>query len=533
MTVRRPAIVGAAALGLAAVVAAVAIALAGGGSSPAGGHGSSPASIVPADALAYVDVTLDRGRPAVARALKVAARLPDYPLAGGAALTRLSALIAGGATVDYGRQIRPWLGGEVALALLDTTTSTAGSLLALDVSNVARARSFVRGAGATAIGSAQGTTILRYASGNELAFIGHFLVIGQDASVRAAIATAAGSRSALAGDASYRRAIAGEGADRVLDAYASLAGVRRVLADQSGAIGALGSLLYSPALEGVAVAVSPSPAGFAVRIHSALDPSLVDVNAAPDQPFTPTLDGVLPTGASLLLDVSGLDRVAPQVLDAGTSAGVAGDIGPLLRRLGTTLHSEGVDVSDIVSIFHHETAVALVPHGSSPTLVIVARTPDQARTTRELAELEVPLAQLFSPAIKGSQSAPVFNDRTVAGVSAHQLVLAAGLQLDYAVFRGLVVISTSLQGISAVAQHAPTLAADPAFRAVLGARTGQVTSLAYADPAQLLSLGSSTGLTGSRTFSAIEADLKQIGAIGLTSTRGSDQSTSQLQIEVR
>ena len=69
----------------------------------------------------------------------------------------------------------------------------------------------------------------------------------------------------------------------------------------------------------------------------------------------------MPAGASLILDVSGLDKVAPRVLDAGSSAGVAGGIGPLLTRLGTALKSEGVNVADIVSIFHREAAVAIVP----------------------------------------------------------------------------------------------------------------------------------------------------------------------------
>jgi hypothetical protein len=270
-----------------------------------------------------------------------------------------------------------------------------------------------------------------------------------------------------------------------------------------------------------------------MRIHSALDSSLSAVNGTPNPPFTPTLAAVMPTGASLLLDVSGLDEVAPKVLNAGSAAGVAGGVGPLLSRLGTALRAEGVDVADIVSIFHREAAVAIVPHQGSPTLVIVARAPHQAATARELAQLEVPLAQLFAPAGKGAQSAPVFNDRSLGSVTAHQLALSAGLQLDYAVFRGLVVISTGLSGIQAVAQRSKTLAADPAYRAVLGSRPSQVTSLVFADPGPLLNLGSSTGLTGSSPLSQLTGDLRAITAVGVTSTRGRDQSTSVLTLQAR
>ena len=98
------------------------------------------------------------------------------------------------------------------------------------------------------------------------------LVIGQDARVRAAIDVAAGATPSLAGSAVYRRAVAGEGGGSVLDAYASAAGVRRVLADQSGMLGAVGYLLSQPALQGVAIALTPTQKGAAIRIHSALDP---------------------------------------------------------------------------------------------------------------------------------------------------------------------------------------------------------------------------------------------------------------------
>jgi hypothetical protein len=525
---RRRALAGGVALLVVAMIVVAVLAVSGGsGSAPPNGA----AAIVPADALAYVNVSLDRGRPGVGQALAVAARFPDFPIAGGVLLSRLATVIAGGRTVDYARQIRPWLGGEVALALLDTTTSTAGSLLILETRDTARARAFVRSEGAVGAGSTQGTTLLRYPNGNELAFLGRFLVIGQDASVRAAVGVSARHAGSLATDAAYRRASAGETGERVLEAYASTAGVRRLLTDQGGAIGALGSLVYQPALQGVSMAVVPTASGLGVRIHSVLDPTLVKVNGTPSASFTPTLASVMPAGASLMLDVSGLDRVAPQVLNAGSSAGVAGGIGPLLTRLGAALRSEGVNVADIISIFHREAAVAVVPHGGSPTLVIVARTLDPGRTQRELAALEAPLAQLFAPAGNSSASAPVFNDRTVGSVTVHQLALSAGLQLDYAVFRGLVVISTGMQGISAVAQRAGgTLNRAAAYRAVLGGHPTRVTALVYADLGTLVAAGASTGLTS--TLSAITDDLKRVRAVGISSVRGATDSTTQLSVQV-
>jgi hypothetical protein len=120
----------------------------------------------------------------------------------------------------------------------------------------------------------------------------------------------------------------------------------------------------------------------------------------------------------------------------------------------------------------------------------------------------------------------------VAGVTAHQLPLASGLELDYAVFRGLVVISTSLSGIGAVASHAHTLGDDPAYRAVLAGYPSQVTSLLFLNFSQLLNLAEQTGLISGAHLAALRADLRKIGAIGLSSTSGETSSTAELSLQI-
>ncbi|MGI9185619.1 MAG: DUF3352 domain-containing protein [Solirubrobacteraceae bacterium] len=486
------------------------------------------AALVPSDALAYVNVSLDQGRPAVRRAVDLAERFPDFPLAAGAVQARLGGILGGGHSVDFSGQIGPWLGNEASLALLNTATSTAGSLIILDVRAPTRARAFLRTHGAIAHGSYRGTPLLVYPTGSELAFVSHFLVLGQDTSVRAAIDVNAGATRSLAGSAVYQRAAGRESPGRVLDAYASLGGVRRVLTAQGGVLGALGVLLDQPALQGVAISLSPASGGARVQVHSALNPNLARSSAPATSGFTPTLQNVMPTGAILMLDVVGLDRVAPSVLNAAATAGVAGGIGPLLSRLGSALVAEGVNVHDLTSIFSAETAVAIVPHANSPTLVIVARTPHAAQVRTELAQLQIPLVQLFTPPSAPAGKAPAFNDRTVAGIPVHELAISAGLQLDYAVFHGLVVISTSLEGVAAVAQHSHALSSDPGFRFALDARPERLTSLVYLDFGRLLALGQQTGFTRSTRVTALLRDLEKITSVGLSSTR----SSAQLSIRI-
>ncbi len=82
--------------------------------------------------------------------------------------------------------------------------------------------------------SYRGTQLWRNGAATTAAFIQHYLVLGQDVSVRAAVDVASGTGTSLQASDAYRKAAAGEPADRVLDAYASVAGVRRLLAPQGG-----------------------------------------------------------------------------------------------------------------------------------------------------------------------------------------------------------------------------------------------------------------------------------------------------------
>jgi Protein of unknown function (DUF3352) len=182
-------------IGAALAVAAVAVvvlmvALSGSGEAA---PDSAAASVVPADALAFISVSTDPTRPAVEQVLALAKEFPGYAAARPALLARLSAVVSGSRRAGFSNRLPSWTGGEAAVAVLDTNTATAGSLIALEVSDRTRAAMSLDRSGATARGSYKGTPLLGYESGTELAFVRQFLVLGQDASVRAAIDAAAGA----------------------------------------------------------------------------------------------------------------------------------------------------------------------------------------------------------------------------------------------------------------------------------------------------------------------------------------------------
>jgi hypothetical protein len=516
----------------AAILVVVAVALTGSGVS---GPTSAAAAVVPADALAFVDVSTDPGRGAVKDLLSLARRFPSFSRMSASVSGRVAAIVGDSPSAQYASVIRPWLGKEAALAFLNTPSASADSLLVLDVTSAASARAVLGRAGAVPAADYRGIRILRYPSGTELAFVRHYLVVGTDASVRAAIDTSSGAVSSLARDSTYGRAGRGEPSGRVLAAYASAAGVRRILGGRGGLLGSLGSLLSTPSLAGVSVAFSPAPHGAQVWVHTVLDPTLTQVTGRPPSSFKPSLQQVIPAGSPFVLDAAGMDQLAPRLLSAASSLGVVSQVQPLLQRLGAALSAEGFNVPALLSIFHGESAIAVVPSQNiarPPSLVVLAKTADPAGASRQLASLEVPLEQLFAVPAAGAGQEPVFNDVSVAGVSAHQLILTPGLQLDYAVFHGLVVISTSLDGIAAIATHRHAIGQETEFRQAMSGSPGRVGSLLFLDSSQLLSLGEQMGITRGARLLALEPDLAHVHAVGLSSTSGEDDTTAELYLQI-
>ena len=175
-----------------------------------------------------------------------------------------------------------------------------------------------------------------------------------------------------------------------------------------------------PSLEGTAISLSADSSGrgradsFCARRRRGAGER---ASRARPLSFAPTLQSVLPAGSTLMLDVDGLDRAAPELLRAAATAGVATNVAPLLARLGAALAAEGVSVQKITSIFRGETAVGISP-GPTPALLIVSRTANQAATQSELAQIEAPLTALFPAPSSGPGQIPGLADR--AGRRGHR-----------------------------------------------------------------------------------------------------------------
>lgn len=509
-----------------AIVAAVLVGLLvfGGGEKDAPPSGQA-AQLVPADALAYLHVSTDGDRAAVRRGLGLLRRLGMEEGAAG----QLGGLLSGGdggQPVDVARDVKPWLGDELALAITRGSGTTAGSLLLLGVSDEGTARDFLtRTGGKASRADYRGTTVSTYRSGAVTAFVDGFLAIGQQRSVRAAIDLAAGEGRArpLGSSATYRSATARQPDGRVLDGYASVDGVRRLLAPQSGLLGVAGTLLDQPGLRAAAIAVTAEKTTAHVSVRQILDPR--GRSASPR--FTPTLTRSVPERALAYAGFTSVERAVPLLFGLGGIGGGVGGTAELVREAGRLLSASGVSFDrDVLPLFGREVAVTVVDAGGSPGVALLARTPDEARTRTALRNLEPAIAKLF--ATEGGQ-APAFADASVGGATVRRLQAGDGAELLYVVHDGTLALSTSAAALAAVVRPAGSIADNPAFKAVIPDSQSELTSIVFFDFSQLLSLFEPLGLTGA---SGLPADLQSVRAVGLTSMAGEAQTTAELTFEI-
>lgn len=473
-----------------------------------GDSGGTPAAdatrLVPANALVYVHLSTDTGREGTKAARSLAGRFPSYDRLRDALLARLTA-------PKCGVSAKALEGREAALALLDGgTAGTAGSLVLVDTGKSAK------------------TATARSCGGVQVQRIGRFIAVGQPASLQAARDLAAGKGRSLARDARYAKATGELPADRVLDAWVSQDGVRRLLAPQGGLLGAGGTLLDQPGLVGAAIGVTARQHDVRVTIRSELDGRRRQASG-PDTPFKafkPALQDEAPADALAYLGVANLAGAAQRLLAAGgsTTAGIGQLLTGLRQRLGASASARLN--RDLLSLFKGESALILTPSVPAPTLTVIARTSDEGATRRALAALQSPLEKALT--IKGAP-APTFARRG----DAFQLRLATGVELDYAVFGGKLVVSTQLAGISKVRAGGRKLPGTATWKAAIGTKTSNpITSLVFLDFSQLLRLGEQTGLNDSRAYLAVKEDLQKVRAVGARSRSGSEESTAELTLSI-
>lgn len=516
------------AAGAAVLLVLVAVLLAGGFSGDDDQGPPPPAAaakIVPANALVYVNVAIDGDRAVTRRALSVAQRFPGYDAQRDAIVKRLTAP----GTTKGG--VRTWAGDEAALALLPGDGATASSLVLVKVRDKAGATQYVTG-GRSAVGVSRYRQVPLYPAGTVVtALVGDFVAVGQESAVRQALDLAAGQGSSLAASARYRKAVDPLPPDRVATGWATVDGIRRILAPQSGLLGVAGTLMDRPGLlgAGVSLGVGGTDSGAKVVVHSLIDPRA----AAASTPFEPTLQTRVPKGVILTVGVRGIDTALGRLLGF---AGGGANLGALVTGAGASLSSTSGRAlkRGLVGLLGREAVVAITPALPAPILTLITTTGDEDKTAAAMAALRPTIATTLAQKGEDGKRTPATWVRKPlgGGVSAWSLPFAAASELDYAVFDGLLVVSTRLAGLQAVRNPDGNVTQTAAWQSVLGNHLNPVSSLVFLDFNQLLRLGEQTGLNDSRSYQKVRDDLRHIAAVGLTAVPGKGESTAEIELQI-
>lgn len=513
----------------AVLVVAVAIALVA--SAFGGGDAEPPvadaAKVAPESTLVLFDISTDGGRDVVKQAGDILNRFENYAPQRDKLLARLS-----GAPEDLqvDRDVKPWLGDEAAIALTDTGTATAGSLIMIRVTDEAKAQAFMRrNPKRTAEGTYHGDRYEEYGR-LTVAIKDRWLLIGQSGTVRNGLDAINGRGGRTLADTDlYKRAVDGMPDGRVATLYASAGGLRRVLEPMSGLIGGAAVLFDQPSLQSIALSLEPEDRGARIVAHSSLDPKQ---RGKVTEAFGPTLAGDVPPDALGYVAVDGISGALGRILQAAAGGANAGGIGPILSQLQKQLAKEtdGGLQRNLLDLFDGEAAVVVARANPAPILSLMTKTDDEEATAKTLRDLEAPVAKLLTP--KGEQ-APTWKTTDLSdGVTAHTLRLPTGAGVSYAVFDGRLVISTSTDGIRKIKDTGDGIDSSDRFKDVLGDRPDKVRSLGFLDFSQLLELGEQTGLNDSRAYLAARDDLQKIKAVGVTTTGDEDETTSEIRLSI-
>ncbi len=380
---------------LAGVVALLAVALGGCGSSSSG-TSASPATVTPASAPLYLDAVVQPEGSLKTNATAAAHKLTgrQHPFEG------LLKLLAGptGKAPNYSREVQPWLGphagaflsaialshaqgllgketlekllsegfGGLEAALLGQGglqtvlgASSAQGALVLDTTDVAKAKSFLEGqahsAGAHTT-SYRGVTYQVSPDGVAEGIVHEFAVIGSEAGIKSVIETAAGGPS-LAHASAYAKLASTAEHGALANAYLSpeeLARSRKS-AGSSGSAGGAESIL--PLLESLLgnpgqlyVSVVPSSNAVALDLDTLPPTSSVAGSSSSGTASSSTESEALgESGAQVLRGLPGSSWLAVGIGDLGSTLGHGTQSFGALASLGSTLNFDGIDFGKLLA----------------------------------------------------------------------------------------------------------------------------------------------------------------------------------------
>ena len=511
--------------------------------------------LVPGDSIAYAHLDTDPGTEQYERATALAERLPTVTAQ---LVARLPT--ARGASIDYARDVEPWLGGEAALALVPAGSGNAKPTLLLEVGDEARAGRFVD----ELVGRDPGTEShdaveVRIARGGlAVALVGGFVVAGPRQQVVRVIETESGGHS-LADEGPADDALDGLPDLRLAELYVPEDGADELLAPDAP-LGSFEAFVDARATAGAAAALVATGSGLELEIHSVLDPERAE--SAPGffaafPSFEPGLAGELSEDALAYLALGDPQRSIAGLLSQATAEAPAiaesfEDVGERLRDAGN------VNVQrEVLPLLTSQAALAVEPGevgagapeaegpggaGAAQVGPEVAPTPgvplvslivddvDTEQAAKTLSGLQAPIAKALDP--QGSLRAPVFREEEVEGVTARSLRISPTVDLTYAIVDGKLVISTDRDGVERVASDESSLEDSDRFEAATEGFPDEVSALLYLNVGGLLKLAEAAGLSEDPGYALFAEEFRRLEGLGVAVERGDEDIDTEIRLTI-
>ncbi len=481
------------------------------------------ATMAPATSLAYVSVYLSPSTGQEMNLADLLTRLPGFSDRATLAdkLDEIVQRALTGAGVDYHENVKPWLGDQLALAVVPAPAQAGGGLPAAPVVIAAVRDEAAAKAAMGRIAAANGSTLRTASYGGvtidllggsdvltgEVAIVDHMLIATSDATVmHAVIDTATGNGSRLSDAGAFRDAMATLPADRLATVYVDVtaAGVLG-----GGAIGTSG---YSTA----AVAVLARSDGIRIVGSAPFTANRADASnrstfALGSEPSS--LSDWMPPATeaeAVVFGARGLFESITSELGAMPGGQDAAQALTELRALAAL--GLGIDIdTDLLPLFDREAAVAVqgISQGT-PSGQLLLRPSDPASAATALGRIADGLR---------SRGADV-RQQEAAGTSITVIAIPQVGQMAYAVSGGIIVAGLSADDVAAALEaHASgeTLGAATGYRAAFDVAGGRGGNELYLEGARGVDL--ILGLLGQSTDS-LPADvrdiLSQVGAVALS-----------------
>jgi len=319
------------------------------------------AALVPARALVFVHVSLDRSRSAVAELAATAERFPSYVKSRDRLVDQL-------ASPDCRRAIEALeQADDAALALYESSEGTGLSMLLIDRPDAGAQTKPVRCGALLA------------------ADVGDYLVIGQTEALSDARRLASGVGKSLANSTVSSDQLKRLPDNRVLDGWISVGGVRRLLAPRGGAFGLAGAAIDQPGLRGVAFSLSPSPTGVDLALRSSVKTRGTDAEA--EQPDTDALLGGISADAIAAVLVPKLGGSLRRL-----ESSAAANVGLLSALPGR-----------VKRLFDRPTSIALLDGARVPVLAAITTTDDETAAKAALATMPADLRRQLIGRVDGGR----------------------------------------------------------------------------------------------------------------------------------